>query len=278
MDKTAVGFEKHLKEFSTMNEISREQYVWQVSKFLREYPKFLKNHDENSIRKFLVAGKRSYVRRYALKKYLSFLKLDKMNDSLANAYKEVKLKDRRYPRLLSFRDIKLLIENIKHPELALLLKLLYDTDCRISAMLNLKWINVKTDDADKVYLDLREKREKMVRRYIEPVLVDELLLGRGRNTDYVFRVHVKNRWETWRESYYRLYDQLKSESRKILGLGFGISFHWIRTSRLVHYYEKTTDLKKTQAFAGHKNSVTTERYLSDIVFDSRELIGSEKKW
>ena len=62
-------------------------------------------------------------------------------------------------------------------------------------------------------------------------------------------------------------------------IDWGISFHWFRTSRLIHFYEKNHDIIATKNFAGHRSINTTMRYLEDSAgFDSKRLIEKERKW
>jgi len=72
---------------------------------------------------------------------------------------------------------------------------------------------------------------------------------------------------------------LKITSKKFLNEGYGISFHWVRTSRAKEFYKKYKDLLKLKSFMGHKRTETTERYVGEGEEVSADVIRDEKgKW
>ena len=271
-------FEKWLEENTLLNEKSREQYKLQIKKFLVKY----KQLNVDNLRKYLIEGDRVYNRRFAVKCFLRFLEKTDWIEELTPIMKMIKLKDRRYERYIDFDSFKKFLDKIDD-ELRVILMVLWDTAVRISPIINLK-VNQIKQDSDGYYIYVIEKGEKATKRYLDSVtgeLIKKFTVNKSQK-DYVFRHKIKeneNRWETWWECYYRLWKTLKTESRKFLGVGFGISFHWTRTSRAKELYKKYKDLKKVKDFLGHKRIATTERYIEGGEISSSEIIKNEKgKW
>jgi integrase len=276
------NFKKWMKENTALKQNSITQYALQIKKFLDNFDEVnLKN-----LRKFLFMRKDKnkqevrivYHRRFAVKKFLMFLGKEEWIRELDKLKRELRLQDRRYERYIDFKTFKEMIEGF-NAELRLIMMILYDTDMRISPIINLKVRKVREDDKG-VYIIGREKGGRLVNRYldIETAKLLKLIIKNKQPNDYVFRRKVGKRWETWWECYYRLWKELKVESRKFLG-DFGISFHWVRTSRAKELYKRYRDLTKVKKFLGHISITTTMRYIEEGEFESAEIIKEEEgKW
>jgi integrase len=281
-ERVLTNFKKWMKENTALKQNSITQYALQIKKFLDNFDDVnLKN-----LRRFLFMRKDKnkqearivYHRRFAVKKFLMFLGKEEWIRELDKLKKELRLQDRRYERYIDFKTFKEMIKGF-NSELRLIMMILYDTGMRISPIINLKVRKVREDDKG-VYIIGREKGGRLVNRYldIETVKLLKLIIKNKQPNDYVFRKKVGNRWETWWECYYRLWKELKVESRKFLG-DFGISFHWIRTSRAKELYKRYKDLMKVKKFLGHISITTTMRYIEEGEFESAEIIKEEKgKW
>lgn len=282
-ERILKDFVNWMKENTALKQNSIVQYALQIKKFID-------NFDEISLenlRRFLFMREDKkkpeevrivYHRRFAVKKFLMFLGKEGWVGELDKLKKELRLQDRRYERYIDFKTFKGMIEGFGG-DLRLIMMVLYDTGMRISPIINLKARKVREDD-EGVYIGGREKGGKLVKRYLDvqtAKLLKEIIKGTQPN-DYVFRKKVNSRWETWWECYYRLWKELKVESRKFLG-DFGISFHWVRTSRAKELYKRYKDLMKVKRFLGHSSITTTTRYIEEGEFESAEIIKEEKgKW
>jgi integrase/recombinase XerD len=277
------NFKKWMKENTNLKQNSIVQYTLQIKKFFDKF-------DEVSLKNlraflFMKRDKKSseearivYHRRFAVKKFLMFLGKEDWVKELDKLKKELRLQDRRHERYIDFETFKEMIEGFSG-ELRLIMMVLYDTGMRISPVINLKVRKVREDEKG-TYIEGREKGGKLVKRYVDAQTAEMLkeMLKNKHSNDYVFRKKVGKRWETWWECYYRLWKELKVESRKFLG-DFGISFHWVRTSRAKELYRKYRDLIKVKRFLGHKSITTTARYIDEGEFESSDIIKEEKgKW
>lgn len=268
-------FRKWLKENAILKPNSRNQYVLQIKKFLDNYEITLDN-----IRKFLLQQKVDrcvYIRRYAVKYFLKSIDKDKWNEELKPIYKMIKLKDRRYSRYISnFGKFKTFLDSLSI-ELKTILMLSYDTALRISPIINLK-VNDVNKDEDGWFVEVIEKGDRRIKRYFDNKTAEFLMIitqNKNQN-DYVFR----NKNETWWKCYYRYWKELKNKSRKAKLVGdFGISFHWIRTTRAIKFYKKHRDLMKVKSLLNHQSIQTTQRYVESGELESAELIRKERgKW
>jgi integrase len=224
-----------------------------------------------------------------VKKFLKFLseisekkeekeKYKNWIEELDELKRELRLQDRRYERYIDFKTFKEMIEG-SSSDLRLIMMILYDTGMRISPIINLKVRKIREDN-EGVYIQGREKRGKLLKRYLDvqtAKLLKSIIQNKQPN-DYVFR-RIRNRWETWWECYYRLWKELKVESRKALEEGYGISFHWVRTSRAKELYDKYKDILEVKKFLGHSSITTTTRYIEEGELESAEIIKEEEgKW
>jgi len=268
-------FNEWLKSNTALKSNSRTQYILQIKKFLDNYDLTLDN-----IRMFLLqqrADRHVYIRKFAIKYFLKSLNKDEWNEELKPIYRMIKLKDRRYSRYISnFNKFKVFLDSLSI-ELKTILMLLYDSALRISPIINLKVNDINIDE-DGYFIEAIEKGNKRVKRYFDNKTAELLtnITNNKNQNDYVFR----NRNETWWKCYYRYWKELKNKSRKAKLVGdFGISFHWVRTTRAIKFYKKYKDLMKVKNLLGHQSVQTTQRYIESGELESAELIKGERgKW
>ena len=283
--KEAKQFFDFLKENTNLTTKTCQNYAFQINKLLREYGK-----NKSDIIRFITAGKRVYFRKYAIKRYLLFKKREKLWKEIKPVAKTIKLLDRKYERTISFSDFKNFMIHLlnKNPKYVIMLSMMWDTAMRIGAILDLKFKNFMRDK-DGVYVRLIEKRKKIAKRYVSDFVIiliqkymkinvnDKIPVHIGEL--YLFRERKGKRWEAKDKAYYRMWSDIKNISRKYFDMGYGISFHWIRTSRAKELYEKTKDLLLVKSILGHSNITTTMRYIDEGKERSAEIIKKEKgKW
>jgi integrase len=269
-------FNEWLKTNTVLKSNSRTQYVLQIKKFLDNYNEITLDN----IRRFLLLQKVDryvYIRKFAIKYFLKSIVKDEWNEELKPIYKTIKLKDRRYNRYISnFGKFKVFLDSLSI-ELKTILMLSYDTALRISPIINLK-VNDIDRDEDGYFVEVIEKGGKRVKRYFDNKTAELLssITNNKNSNDYVFR----NKNETWWKCYYRYWKELKNKSRKTKLVGdFGVSFHWIRTTRAIKFYKKYKDLMKVKNLLGHKSIQTTQRYVEEGEIESARVIKEESgKW
>jgi integrase len=265
-------FDNWLKQNTILNEKSRKQYVLQMKKFFVVYKKL----SVDELRKFIIDGERSYIRKFAVRRFLEFSEEYNWVEQLKPIMKMIKLKDRRYERYIDFRHFKQFLDYIfnKHSKLAVALMIMWDTGVRVSPIINLRVRDVQSD-ADGSYIYVTEKGGKQIKRYLDADTTKLLHEFITVPDDYMFRKKL----ESWWECYYRMWKELKTTSRKFLNVGYGISFHWIRTSRAKELYKKYKDVLLVKGFLGHKKIDTTMRYIEEGEISSVKIIKEEKgKW
>ncbi len=277
MERILKEFDEWLKNNTVLNDRSRKQYVLQINKFLNSYEEVTLDNT----RKYLIRGEGVYTRKFAIKYFLQFIEKEEWIEELKPVMKMMKLKDRRYERYIGFQQFKEFLDYLgqKHKKLVTTLMVLWDTGVRVSSIINLRVRDVKKDEKGS-YIWVIEKGGKRVKRYLDNYTMEHLNLYLFRKPeDYVFREKVGEKWETWWECYYRMWKLLKTTSRKFLNIGYGISFHWVRTSRAKELYNKYKDVLKVKGFLSHKKIETTMRYIDEGEISSAEIIKEEEgKW
>ncbi len=254
-----------------------------------------KDFNLDNFRSFLLLKKGDrivYNRRYAVKRFLQFQKKEEWITNLESIMRSLKLQERRYDRYIDFNHFKEFLDYLSNKKdktaeqtkednkLIVALMVLWDTGMRVSPIINLKARDVKKD-SDGYYVTGVEKGGKLTNRYLDDHTAEILsgLIFSNNPEDYAFRDKINDEWENWWECYYRMWKHLKITSKKFLNIGFGISFHWTRTSRAKELYKEYKDLLKVKGFLGHKRTATTERYIKEGEVSSAEIIKKERgKW
>jgi len=286
-------FEIWLKNNTTLKANSRKKYVAQVRKFLNEYGEVnIKN-----LTKFLLEKHRGdrlvYYRKFAIKYFLTFLGKKDLLDDLKPVFRQIRLQERRFLREIpDFEKFKEFLQ-ILSPKLSVLLMVMYDTAGRIGALLKLKVRDIGEDE-NGYYVNLHEKRGRLLRRYIEPITYEALkTIIRGKAKDEPVFL-LKRKEASWsrnprgdpeqylslEETYLNYYKELKVKSRKfaLVSPNFGISFHFLRTTRGRKLYRQYRDLVLVKDYLGHASITTTMRYIDRGELDSSEIIKKERKW
>lgn len=263
------AFDKWLSDNVVLKRASREVYLFQIQKLHNV------THSDitlDTVRKFVVDSEKArvYARKYALIHYLNFIGKPEWNEALVKQYKAIKLKVRDKDRDIGdFEAFRAFVSTVS-PELRIILQILWDTSCRIGAVLNLQTKHIK-ESKHGLYLWLKEKRDKRIKRYLHKATINILNDYRAKNSEaiakrngYIFRAAVGNKFESKREAYLRYYVELKNASRKarLIDDKIGISFHYIRTTKILRYYEQYHDIYKVAQMVDHSNVNTTIRYIS----------------
>lgn len=278
----ALRFKQWLQDHYSLRSGTIDNYTIQANALIRDYKEL--TYDNCS--KFLLASSstkeptRSYARKYALMKYLEYKGMGKLNKQLKGLYKNIRMAgDVRYDKEITNLDAFAAFVQSLDPTLKTALMVMMDTGCRIQAILALTKADVRTDKRG-TYILLHEGRKikKTLNRYVEEATAKKLKAFMAASpSTHPFRGNLSQG-----KARYALWSILKNRSREAglvdSGKRYGISFHWLRTTRARAVYRKYKDLIKVKTFLGHSNIGTTMRYVEAGKDESYTIIKGEDKW
>jgi len=237
-------------EIRNYSRSSVENYLF----FIKEYLNFSKNKgiNENSVKDYLqIQIKR--IKPSSVSSQISAIKFFFENVLKQKIYLKHPKRNKTIPKILTFKEIKKMIDatnNIKHK---LILKIIYGCGLRVSEI-----INLKKDDIDfnekLIYIKLAKgKKDRFVR--VPESILEELksycnLLGEeilfpsnrgGRLTTATIQTIVEN-------------------SAKKAKIKKEVYPHLLRHSFATHLLEQGTDLRIIQKLLGHSDIKTTQIY------------------
>lgn len=282
--------ENELKEFAKwckLQPLSVMNYVATMRMFFRDYDiNSIKDINNDNLYEFLSEGmgkKRVYARKYAVKKFISYLKFK--NKIPKDAFVEVlnnikyKLRDRKYLGTLNDEEVNMIVTKIKRPELKVFLQILFDTGARVRAVLLLKKSNIKIINGYP-YLFLREKGEKHDKFLITKETYRNLMnYANTIKFEYIFLNSNVAKVSLVNKKYYKMWTYLKNETRNMLKT-YGVSFHFFRRAAANHIYKESGyNLVVAQSFLRHQSPDTTIRYLKIQSRELDKILKKEKrKW
>lgn len=130
---------------------------------------------------------------------------------------------------------------------------------RISAVLNLKWSDIKGETFNIAVKDKRFKGGRIVTKQIYPPM-REVLDSLPKVNDYVFTYKGE-----------RILSVKKAWKRALERAGLPhVSLHTLRHTHATWFYQKTHDIKAVQKSLNHTSSKTTEKYahlMDAVVYD-----------
>jgi integrase len=278
----ALRFKQWLQDHYVLRSGTLDNYTIAINAFIRDYRELT----YNNCSKFLLASSstkepsRNYARKYALQKYITFKGLGKLNVQLESLYKNIRMAgDVRHDKEITDMDAFTAFVQSLDPRLKTVMMVMMDTGCRIQAILALTKADVRTDKRG-TFIILHEGRKvkKTLNRYVEDTTARKLKAFMAASpSTYPFRENLSQG-----KARYALWSELKNKSRKAglvdSGKKYGISFHWLRTTRAREVYRKYKDLIKVKTFLGHANIGTTMRYVEPGKDESYTIIKGENKW
>lgn len=180
--------------------------------------------------------------------YTEVLKItDKIN------FKCVK-RSSKLPVVLSRKEIKRIVSQIKNPKHRLMISLGYATGMRVSEVINIK---VKDINLDELVVHIKNAKGKKDRVTVFPESLQNefqnLIAGKNIN-DYVFESNRGGKLTT--TSLQKIFVQALRKS----GVQKKATFHSLRHSFATHLLENGTDVHYVQELLGHANIRTTQIY------------------
>jgi len=222
----------------------------------------------NTLNKFILRNEK-LARRYASLHLLNMLNRDYLKCRIKETEQPAREIEKKW---LSFDEIKQLVDSADNTGDKLIIMLQYDTACRISAILNLRYDSI---DEQNNLVTLTEKKTEQSRTVAlskkTRELLDEFVRKNGIAEGRVFRRGYSYRtvWEKQR----RLFGKVFSDKK------FSISSHWFRASRAVHLFQKGHDIITIKELLGHRSLESTYDYLRMSGITSKELMEREEpKW
>lgn len=219
----------------------------------------------DSLNKFILR-KKKLARRFASLHLLNMLNKDYLKNRIKRTEQPARKVEKKW---LGFGEIKQLVDSADELGDKLIIMLQYDTACRISAILGLRYDSI---DRENNLIAITEKKTEQSRTVALSAKTKELLgelvrkneiregkiFGRG----YSYRTV----WERQRKLFRRVFPDKK----------FAISSHWFRSSRAVHLFQKGYDIITIKELLGHRSLESTYDYLRMSGITSKELMKKEE--
>ena len=266
-ESTLREFEEYLHTFVKKNGRKlgeKTKYgVITLAKFIQDTPKggslaFLKKTHANYLqeRKYPLASYTLWLyllsQGYEEKQIKEFVAFKRATNSAMTD--EEKLAD----SVLSKKELLYLVENIKNPRDALIVRFLYDTGARVSEMtsLKLKDVDLKTREVQ-VLGKGRKPRTVFIQETTAKLLEDYM---KEKNiqvpTDLIFSIKPLTVWYN-----------IKKEGKEILHRE--LHPHMLRHSRLQHMADEGVDSFAIKSYAGHSDISTTQIYIKNSKFQRK---------
>ncbi len=160
----------------------------------------------------------------------------------------------KIPVVLSLKEIKCLIDNIKNRQHRLMIELVYSAGMRVSEVISLR---VKDIDLDELIIHIKGAKGKKDRITVISELsryeLREFLCDKQSN-DFVFESNRGGKYTT------RTAQVIFERALKKTRIKKEATFHSLRHSFATHLLEQGTDIRYVQVLLGHQNIRTTQLY------------------
>jgi integrase len=255
--------------------ITIEKYVYFVSSYIKKFEEFGDNFDELIIYMNKVIRQRPSIVIYsAFRMYLIFAGVDKKSseirnlqppDKTANAFTSKRFLQ---SKVLSRGELKRLFNEVDD-ETKLIFSAMYDTACRRSELLNMKFSDVvfskhKEDIKNNLYAEItvlgKGAKNRVV--YFGKVTYDLLMKLRPSQNpdDFLFKFYKdKDKGILYARQEDELYKLIVKTSEDILGRR--ITPHCFRHTKLTHLADAGAEVMGLSRYAGHENISTTMIYV-----------------
>lgn len=161
--------------------------------------------------------------------------------------------ERFLPKILSVKEIEILLDNTQTPQEKAIIELLYSSGLRVSELINLKREDI---DLTASYLKCKGKgnKERLIPIGNQSKYALNILFSHRKDSEntYIFLNHKGNKLD--RQEVWRLIKRLSTSINK------DISPHTLRHSFATHLLENGADLRVVQELLGHSDISTTQIY------------------
>lgn len=232
-----------------------KNYVYNCGRFFKWLEKSSFSMDILSVRKYFLELNKTYdvntIRQ--IKASLDFVFLNILGKEDLVFAVPLPKKKKLLPKVLSKKEVDLLLKNISNEKHKLMIMMLYSSGLRVSELINLTRENLDVDNnliyvrlakgnKDRVTI-LSDKVKKKLLPYLLEYNFKTKYLFEGRNGKYVIKT-VQN--------------ILEKASKP---LGKHVTPHMLRHSFATHLLEQGTDIKHIQKLLGHSALETTNVYV-----------------
>lgn len=161
---------------------------------------------------------------------------------------------KKLPLVLTLKEIKKVIEEIKNPKHKMLVSLSYGAGLRVSEIVNLKIQDVHFEE---LTLHIKQAKGKKDRITIFPQILktdlEKIIEGKAKN-EYLFQNQRGGKLNP------RSAQKVFSQALKKAGIKKQATFHSLRHSFATHLLENGVDVRYVQELLGHQNIKTTQVY------------------
>ena len=164
----------------------------------------------------------------------------------------VKKRQKMLPKVLSKRQIRLLLDSTKNLKHRLVIKMLYCSGLRLQELINLKRKNIDFDNNTVFVYQGKGKKDRLT------IIADDLKLDLLKYySSYSFKTEYVFEGRNGKYSKKSVQVILEIAAKK---LGFKVSPHMLRHSFATHLLEQGTDIRLIQSLLGHSSLNTTQIY------------------
>ena len=163
-------------------------------------------------------------------------------------------KNKSLPVILTSREIKKILDEIKNEKHYLIIALAYGAGLRVGEVVRLR---VKDVEVNELLLNIRQAKGKKDRVTIFPVNLQNKvgkILNYKEKDEYVFESERGGKLTT------RSAQKVFGNALKKSGIKKDATFHSLRHSFATHLLENGTDIRYVQELLGHNNIRTTQIY------------------
>jgi integrase/recombinase XerD len=184
---------------------------------------------------------------------LKFMYQTLLKKPIFNDIKAPKIK-KKIPIVLSYEEIKALIDVLDNKKHKLIIKMLYSSGLRVSELVNIKINDLDLKDKTGIVRSGKGGKDRNIILSEKLVKdIEEYLFNRKKKSEYLFNVKKKHL------SIRQAQDIVKKASIKA-NINKNVFCHAIRASFATHLLEQGTDIRIIQELLGHSNLSTTEKY------------------
>lgn len=201
----------------------------------------------------------------ALRSFYQYLYREKMIDQDPSVNLDTPKIERRLPKVLTTREVELLLEQPKGDDPASLrdkamLEVLYATGIRVSELISLKKTDVNLTmgfircvgkGSKERMIPLGSKAIKSLERYLT---LGWAILSKGKESEALFLNHLGT--GLTRQGFWKIIKKYAHEA----GITKSITPHTLRHSFATHLLENGADLRAVQEMLGHADISTTQIY------------------
>lgn len=264
-DTVGLRFEKYLKTTTNLRDRSITLYVSTLNDYINSNFK----HNIYGINQYLAVKakeKRNYYAPYMFRHFLGMI--DK-----GNLYKHI-IKHMQKPRkrirpILDLEVVQRLINNIENKDFRMIAKIQYETACRVSEVINLKYEQVNYEGSE-ARIEFITKGGYMNVKFLRKETTEELIkYSKGRKIGYVFRNDGALNKTVYNKYLMEINRVFSEAGAKHYGT------HGFRANIATILLNKGTPLIHVKLFLGHKRIETTARYYEESGIENqktRELL------